>query len=106
MNINFPPADEKFIKSQVAAGYYTNATEVVRDAVRRARKQIDEEYEARLARLNAALQRGRDDADAGRTVEYTKDYMKKTLPRIRKLAAKGITYDPEVIGPEGQEPWA
>jgi Arc/MetJ-type ribon-helix-helix transcriptional regulator len=33
MNINFPPVDENFIKKSVGVGLYSNANELVRDAV-------------------------------------------------------------------------
>ena len=33
MNINFPPVDAGYIKTKVESGYYSNATEMVRDAV-------------------------------------------------------------------------
>ncbi len=34
MNVSLPPKMAKFIRSKVKAGQYTNASEVVRDAVR------------------------------------------------------------------------
>jgi antitoxin ParD1/3/4 len=39
MNINFPSVDENYIKRMVEDGFYSNATELVRDAVRRMREQ-------------------------------------------------------------------
>ena len=47
MHIRFAEIDEGFIKSQVESGFYTNETEVVRDAVRRLR----EEQQARHSRI-------------------------------------------------------
>ena len=35
MNINFPPVDERYVKAKINDGFYSNATELVRDAVRR-----------------------------------------------------------------------
>ena len=35
MHVNLPPEMESFIKSKVAGGFYGNATEVIRDAIRR-----------------------------------------------------------------------
>ena len=51
MNINFPPVDAGYIKTKVEGGYYSNATEMVRDAVRRMREQDDHH-----GRLLAALE--------------------------------------------------
>ena len=63
MNINFPPVDAGYIKTKVESGYYSNATEMVRDAVRRMREQDDHH-----GRLLAALEIGEHDIAAGRTV--------------------------------------
>jgi len=38
MNVNFPAVDEIYIKQKVESGFYSNATELVRDAVRRMRR--------------------------------------------------------------------
>ena len=37
MHITFAPKDEPYLKGLVEAGYYTNMTEAIRDAVRRMR---------------------------------------------------------------------
>lgn len=63
MNITFPPIDEQYIKDMVKKGYYSNATEMVRDCVRRRREQ-----EPHHARLSAAIQKGLDD---GEVIEYS-----------------------------------
>lgn len=52
---------EKLIKDLVLAGRYNNASEVVRDALRSL-----EERERRFAMLDAAIEHGLADADAGR----------------------------------------
>ncbi len=54
MNVVFPPVDESYIKAKIDDGFYSNATELVRDAVRRLREQDDGKY----ARLMAALEVG------------------------------------------------
>ena len=51
---------EKFVQAQLASGRYNNASEVLRDALR-----LMEERERRLAALDAALQRGLSDCEAG-----------------------------------------
>jgi antitoxin ParD1/3/4 len=67
MNVNFPPVDEGYIKAKVADGFYSNATELVRDAVRRLREQDDRDY----ASLIAALELGEQDIRESRVSEYT-----------------------------------
>lgn len=92
MNINFPPVDERFIKSVVKGGYYSNATEFVRDAVRRMRQSFDDKH----ARLKAALEAGDKDIREGRTVPYTPKFLKECEQRARENVAKGIKPDPDV----------
>ena len=45
MNIMFPPLDNSYIKAKVRDGFYSNATELVRDAVRRLREFDDNTLE-------------------------------------------------------------
>ncbi|MBV8912816.1 MAG: type II toxin-antitoxin system ParD family antitoxin [Acetobacteraceae bacterium] len=52
---------EAFVKAQLATGRYNNASEVVRDALR-----LMEERERKLAALDAAIERGIADSEAGR----------------------------------------
>ena len=51
MNISLPPRMARFIRGKVKAGEYTNASEVVRDAVRHL--QAVEEYRKHRAALHA-----------------------------------------------------
>jgi len=82
LNINFPPVDAAYIKTKVESRYYSNATEMVRDAVRRLRQQ--DEHPGRLL---AALEIGERDIAAGRTVSYTPDLLKQIEQEARTQAA-------------------
>ncbi|MFL9935416.1 type II toxin-antitoxin system ParD family antitoxin [Paraburkholderia sp. RL18-103-BIB-C] len=84
MNINFAPVDEQFIKQNVENGVYSNANELVRDAVRRLR-----EADERRAELFAALQMGEDDIAAGRTRTYTRGFVQSLHERVLSRAAAG-----------------
>ncbi len=53
---------EEFVSSLVANGRYNSKSEVLREGVR-----LIQDREARLAAFDAAIQRGLDDVDAGRT---------------------------------------
>ncbi len=53
---------EAFVSRMVATGRYGSKSEVLREGVR-----LVQDREARLAVLDASLERGLDDADAGRT---------------------------------------
>jgi antitoxin ParD1/3/4 len=52
---------ESFVQAQLASGRYTNASEVLRDALR-----LTEDRERRHAALDAAIERGMADFHAGR----------------------------------------
>ncbi len=70
MNINFANQDESFIKSKVTQGYYSNATELVRDAVRKMREE-----EERRARFLAAVKIGEEQLKKGKTVPFSDELM-------------------------------
>ncbi|MGT2477309.1 type II toxin-antitoxin system ParD family antitoxin [Paraburkholderia terrae] len=84
MNVNFAPVDENFIRKSVDGGLYSNANELVRDAVRRLR-----ESEERHIELMAAIQLGEDDIAQGRTATYSKETMRAIRDRVLKRAASG-----------------
>jgi antitoxin ParD1/3/4 len=65
MHINLSPEMEAFIKGKVASGFYGNATEVIRDAIRRMQAE-----EGCLTAWKAALKVGDDELDAGQSVPY------------------------------------
>jgi antitoxin ParD1/3/4 len=56
------PKLEEFVTAMVATGRYNSKSEVLREGVR-----LIQDREARLAAFDAAIQRGLDDVDAGRT---------------------------------------
>jgi antitoxin ParD1/3/4 len=65
MHVNLSAEMEGFIKSKVAGGFYGNATEVIRDAIRR--MQADE---VRAAGWQAAVAKGAGQLDRGEGVDY------------------------------------
>ena len=93
MNIDFPSIDDGFIKIMVSNGYYTNATELVRDAVRRLR----EADEAKRQRLMQALEIGDADIAAGRTTRYTPDVLAQIKLDARQYAAAGKKPNADVL---------
>ena len=66
MHVNLSPEMEGFIKTKVAGGFYGNATEVIRDALRRMQAE-----ESRVAAWQAAIKQGADQLDRGEGVAYT-----------------------------------
>ena len=93
MNISLTPELEKAIRDQVETGLYSNASEVVREALRDwlARKAARE-------RLIAALDEGIASADRGETVELTRELWDKLMAEGDALAAKGAPIDPLISG--------
>lgn len=81
MHINLSPEMETFIKGKVSSGFYGNATEVIRDAIRRMQAE-----EGRVSTWKAALKKGDDDLDAGQSVPYTA----ATLDEITQSAKKAM----------------
>lgn len=96
MNIVFPPVDAGYIKSMVSNGYFTNATELVRHAVRRLREEEDKKRD----RLMAALEEGERDIREGRFEPYTPELLDEIEREVDQHIAEGksYSYDPDVCG--------
>lgn len=77
MHVNLSKEMEAFIKSKVATGFYGNATEVIRDAIRRM-----QEDETRIAAFQAAVDEGEADIEAGRVYPYTEDTMDEIIAEV------------------------
>jgi antitoxin ParD1/3/4 len=70
---------EHFVQAQLASGRYNNASEVLRDALR-----LMEDRERKLAALDAAIERGVADINAGRVtdVEAVFDRLESKYARL------------------------
>ncbi len=92
MHVNLSPEMEGFIKSKVSSGFYGNATEVIRDAIRRMQAE-----ESRVAAWQAAIKQGDDQLDRGEGIAYTPE----TLNDITESAIGAMhsrqTMDPDVL---------
>jgi antitoxin ParD1/3/4 len=92
LHVNLSPEMEGFIKSKVASGFYGNATEVIRDAIRRMQAE-----DLRANAWRAAIKAGDDELDRGEGVEYTAD----ALTDITKAAIDSMhsdkPMDPDVL---------
>lgn len=77
MHINLSKQMKAYIASKVESGFYDNATEVIRDAVRRM-----QEEDERFAAFKAAIEEGEADIAAGRVHEYTATTMDEIVAEV------------------------
>lgn len=84
MHINLSPEMENYLQSKVNTGYYSNASEVVRDAIRRMRDEDE-----RLAALRAAVAVGDDQLARGEGVAYTPERLEQITQKALANARKG-----------------
>ncbi len=82
MHVNLSPEMEGFIKAKVSSGFYGNATEVIRDAIRKMQAE-----ELRIAAWQQAVKAGSDQLDRGEGVLYSADALKDITQSA--LAAMG-----------------
>lgn len=100
MNISLPPKMARFIRGKVKDGNYTNASEVVRDALRhmqeteaaRNERALLTDFEDRLpmadrANIERSVKRGIKDIEAGRFEDYDADGLRHFA---RELVAESV----------------
>lgn len=63
-NVNLTPALDSFVRANVESGRYENASEVVRAGLR-ALERDEQQYEAKLTALRAAIEEGDASGVAG-----------------------------------------
>jgi putative addiction module CopG family antidote len=101
MNISLPPQMARFIRGKVKKGEYTNASEVVRDAVRRLQEAEaarntralpanSEGYctESERENILRSVQRGINDIEAGRFEEYDAEGLRSLAKELVARSAK------------------
>ncbi len=92
MHINLSPEVENYILSKVGSGFYGNASEVVREAIRRMRDEDE-----KLAVLRAAVQVGDDQIARGAAERYTPELMKELARAAIENARRGKDVHPDVV---------
>jgi antitoxin ParD1/3/4 len=90
MHINLSPEMEQYLQSKVSAGFYSNASEVVRDAIRRMREEDE-----KLAALRAAVAVGDEQLMRSEGAPYSAELLEKLTDRAmaNARAAKKVTPD-------------
>lgn len=92
MHINLSPEMEHYIKGKVSSGFYGNATEVIRDAIRRMQAN-----ERQIAAFQAAVAKGDAQLDRGEGVEYTEESMNQLTQTALQDMHSDKPIDPDVI---------
>ena len=92
MHVNLSPEMEGFIRSKVDSGSYGNATEVIRDAIRRMQAE-----EARIAAWQAAIRKGDEELDRGEGIPYTRDTLKAITESALSAMHSATPMDPDVL---------
>jgi antitoxin ParD1/3/4 len=91
MHINLSPEMESYVKSKVSSGFYGNATEVIRDAIRRMQAE-----EGRVAAFRKAVAEGEAQLDRGEGTAYSRELMSKLADTARQNIGSGKPIDPDV----------
>ncbi|HUY68214.1 MAG TPA: type II toxin-antitoxin system ParD family antitoxin [Alphaproteobacteria bacterium] len=92
MHINLSPEMEKYLESKVAEGFYGNASEVVRDALRRLR-----EDDRKIAALRAAVKVGEEQIARGESQPLTPELIEEITQQAIANAKAGKKINPDVL---------
>ena len=90
MNVSLAPELEAMIRERVESGRYTNASEVVQEALR-----LLEEHE-KVEHLRSLLAVGLEQARRGELVEFTPELMEDIRRRAHERFLRGEEPDPDV----------
>jgi len=77
---------ENFLDKMIESGYYSTATEVIRDALR---DKMAEMENNRIAAIHALIAEGQADIDAGKVHKVDEDYIENLLKRGIDAAKRG-----------------
>ena len=92
MHVNLSTEMESYIKGKVGSGFYGNATEVIRDAIRR--MQAEEE---RISAFRAAVAKGDAELDRGEGIAYSPELMESITQTALKDMRGDKPIDPDVL---------
>ena len=95
MHVRFANIDDAFIKTEVQSGFYTNETELVRDAVRRMREEKE-----RTKRFQEAVAKGIHAVERGETVRLTPDLLQEIRQEAIRKAQNNESYSSTDALPE------
>lgn len=85
MNVNLTPYLEKMVRDKVSSGFYTSASEVIREALR----LMDEQDSIKKARIDLLRQEIRAGLESGTATDWNPDEIKKAGQERRQKQAGG-----------------
>lgn len=91
MNVILTPQQEELVRNKVASGQYSDASEVVGEALRR--MEEEDRYEA----LRAAVTAGYEEAERGELVPWTPELMGEIMRQAAENARNGHKVNPLVM---------
>jgi len=77
---------EEFIERVISTGYYSSATEVIRDALRMKMREMEEN---RIEQIRALAAEGQASVDRGDVVEWSEDLLDKAMDRAEENLKEG-----------------
>jgi antitoxin ParD1/3/4 len=92
MHVNLSSEMEAFIKGKVSSGFYGNATEVIRDAIRRMQSE-----EERHTAFRAAVAVGEAELDRGEGIPYSDSLLDEIWKEALNSADSDEPIDPDVL---------
>ncbi len=92
MHVNLSLEMEGFIKAKVAGGFYGNATEVIRDAIRRMQAE-----ENRVAAWQAAIKMGDEQLDRDEGIVYTAETLSDITQSAISVMHSDTPIDTDVL---------
>ena len=92
MHVNLSAEMEGFIKSKVTGGFYGNATEVIRDAIRRMQAE-----ETRAAAWHAAIKLGDEQLNRNEASEYNSAALAEITETAVRAVRSNKRMDPDVL---------
>ena len=92
MHVNLSAEMEGFIKSKVTGGFYGNATEVIRDAIRRMQAE-----ETRAAAWHAAIKLGDEQLNRKEASEYNSAALAEITETAVRAVRSNKRMDPDVL---------
>jgi antitoxin ParD1/3/4 len=92
LHVNLSPEMEGFIKAKVSTGFYGNATEVFRNAIRRMQAE-----ENRDVAWQAAIKIGDDQLNRGESVALTQGALDDITQRAISAKHSGAPMDNDVV---------